>query len=518
MFTSTAYPPSDMFGQHHATLAPFADAASGSYMPTILADGMIKGNPVVFINDAFLALTGRARETILDRPLLDLFGDTADLYTLALFQATIANHRNGLWQMKLARENDTTFLGVVYLSPITDETNKIIAHSVNIFDLASLICISKDRESIFPGIYDKAPGFIAISSGKDHTFEYANTSYKNFVGRADLIGRTVADALPEIVDQKIIAILDEVYRTGIPFCASDLPISIWHPGLQRTEQRWIDVLYQHVRDQEGAIIGLFCEGHDVTDLHEANETIAALQMKMIHVSRVNAMGTMAAMLAHELNQPLTAISNYLGGTRSVGGRESDFSRLNMALDGIKEASERAAGIVNHLRQLTKHQKPGQEPFNLREAVDECIRLVRSSCRAEIEFDNQVASDMIMTADRVKIQQVLINLLKNGGEALAESEHALVIVSAVRDEHNLTVSVTDTGTGIPMEVAATMFSWTESTKDDGMGIGLSICRTIVELYRGSIWLERTGPNGTEFRFSLPLPAGSESEGPRPASAL
>lgn len=517
MSKTTTYSRSDKFGQYHELLAPLADAASGSYMPTILSDSTIGGNTVVFVNDAFLAMTGRERDTILGRPLLDLFGDAGDAYTLALFQATIANHRNGLWQMKLARENHTTFLGVIYLSPITDETSKVIAHSVNIFDLASLICISKDRESIFPGIYDKAPGFIAISSGKDHTFEYANTSYKDFVGRADLIGKTAAEALPEIVDQGIIAILDDVFQTGIPFSASDMPISIWHPGLQRTEQRWIDVLYQHVRDQGGAIIGLFCEGHDVTDLHEANEAIAALQTKMVHVSRVNAMGTMAATLAHELNQPLTAISNYLAGTRPGGARESDLGRLIMALDGIKEASERAAGIVNHLRQLTKHQKPSQEPFNLREAVDECIRLVRSSCRAEIEFDNQVADDVIMTADRVKIQQVLINLLKNGCEAPADAEQAEVIVSAVQDDTKITVSVTDTGPGVSPEAAETMFSWTETTKDDGMGIGLSICRTIVELYRGSIWLEKTGPDGTKFRFSVPLPAPAEAASATPASA-
>ena len=98
-------------------------------------------------------------------------------------------------------------------------------------------------------------------------------------------------------------------------------------------------------NESGAITGLFCEGHDVTDRHEMNEAIAALEMKMIHSSRVNAMGTMAAALAHELNQPLTAITNYLAGIRPVDGQTPDVERLIGAMEGIKESAERAAGII-----------------------------------------------------------------------------------------------------------------------------------------------------------------------------
>lgn len=325
--------------------------------------------------------------------------------------------------------------------------------------------------------------------------------------RDNLIGQTVAEALPETVDQGILATIDEVYRTGNPFRAMDMPIEIWNPKLESYEQRWIDVVYQPVRDDNGTIIGLFCEGYDVTEVHEANAEIAALQMKMIHVSRVNAMGTMAATLAHELNQPLTAISNYLAGTRPADGKMPDASRLNEALRGIKEASDRAAEIIGHLRQLTKHRKPTREPFPVRQAVADCIRLVRMSCRAEIKFDNRVGSDVIMTADNVKIQQVLINLLQNACDALVNAEPALVTISTFQDDKNLTVSVADNGAGIDPDIAESLFSWTESSKDDGMGIGLSICRTIIDIYRGNIWIERSGPEGTEFRFSVPLPGQS-----------
>lgn len=492
-----------------ALIDGLAETARGSLLPTIIISSIVASNPVIFANDAFVAMTGHDHEAIPGRPLLNLLGSVADPYTLSLFEIAIADGQSGVWQMKLMRGNGTTFLGVIYLSPITNADEKLIAQSINIVDLASLICMAKERESIFPGIYDEAPGFISISSGPDHTFDYANTSYKAFVKRDDLIGKPIAEALPEIVDEDIILILDEVYRTGNPFRASNMPLIIRDPELGAAEKRRIDVLYQPVRDQAGAITGLFCEGHDVTELHEKNEALAALQIKMIHLSRVSAMGTMAATLAHELNQPLTAISNYLAGVRPIDGKTAEVGRLTMALSGIKEASERAAGIIDHLRQLTKHRKPAREPFNLRDAVSECVRLVRSACHCDATFDNQVASDMIMTADRIKIQQVLINLLHNACDAMTRTGRAAVTIAATQDDRNLTVCVTDTGKGVPPEAVDTMFAWAETSKVGGMGIGLSICRTIVELYSGSIWLERTGPEGSEFRFSLPQLAHDQS---------
>ncbi|KPQ36550.1 MAG: two-component system, LuxR family, sensor kinase FixL [Porphyrobacter sp. HL-46] len=481
-----------------------AQTARHSLLPTILTDSLIAGNQVVFANDAFLAMAGLDREAILGRPIIQLIGEQADAYGFSLFEAALTCGRSGLCQMQLPREGRGVFPVVVYLSAVRDPGGRTIGHNITFVDPTALLCMSHERDSIYSKVYDNAPGFIAIAKGEDHRFEYANASYKDFVKRDDLIGKTVAEAMPEIADDGFLKILDQVYRTGIPFRASDCPISIRDPATGHLRQCWIDVLYQPVRDESGAITGLFCEGHDVTDRHEMNEAIAALEMKMIHSSRVNAMGTMAAALAHELNQPLTAITNYLAGIRPVDGQTPDVERLIGAMEGIKESAERAAGIINHLRQLTKHRKPSRQPFNLREAVDECVRLVKTSCRPEIIFDNRVAKSATMNADRVKIQQVLINLMQNACDAMMETACPQVLIDSIVDDHGLTVCVADTGPGVSPEAFATMFAWTETSKDDGMGIGLSICRTIVELYGGSIWLEMSGPEGTEFRFFIPWP--------------
>lgn len=489
---------------YYAVLGPFAEAAYRSPLPMIFTDSLSADSPILLANDAFLAMTGFTREAAIGRAVTDVFGDKADPDTIALLQKSLANGNAGLWQISIKRANQTTFLGVIYVTPVCDQENILLGHIINFIDLGSVLCLTREMEEIYPKIYDQAPGFIAISNGENHRFTYANESYKKFVKRDDLIGQTVAEALPEAVDQGFIAILDEVYRTGNPFRAMDMPIKIWNSELESHEQLWIDVVYQPMRDDNGTMIGLFCEGYDVTEVHEANAENAVLQMKMIHVSRVKAMGTLAATLAHELNQPLTAISNYLAGTRPIDGKMPDVDRLNEALAGIREASDRAAGIIDHLRQLTKHRKPVREPFSVSQAVADCIRLTRTSCPAEITFDNRVASNLIIYADQIKIERVLINLMQNACDALVDAEPALVTIDAFQDGQNLTVSVADNGPGVDPAAVEDLFSWTESSKDDGMGIGLSICRTIIETYRGSIWLHRSGPEGADFRFSVPLP--------------
>lgn len=487
---------------YSSQLGAFMVAAQSSPMPTMIVDSLVPSITIVFVNDALLDMTGFDRSDLLGNSIYKIFGELADQKTISLLGTGVASGKAGQWQVSVERANKSTFLAITYLSPVFDNKGNVKNHVVNFFDVTSMLCMSREKKEIYPAVYDKAPGFIAICNGENFKYTYANAAYKAFVKRDALIGKTVAEVTPEVVVQGIVTILDEVYHTGIPFRGKDMPITILDTEKGRIEQHWVDVVYQPIRNDSGAIIGLFCEGYDVTDLHEANESLVALNIKLSHLSRINAMGTMAATLAHELNQPLTAISNYLGGVRPLGGPAPNIDRLTEALEGIKEASERAAKTIDHVRQLTKHRPPNREPFNLKEALDDCIRLVRSGCGADVVFKNCVTADMVMNADHVKIQQVLINLLQNACDAMTNTANPVVSISAGMDGRHLTVCIADNGSGVSLEAASAMFAWMESTKADGMGIGLSICRTIVELHRGKIWLEKTGPGGSEFRFSLP----------------
>ncbi|QZH75491.1 MAG: PAS domain-containing sensor histidine kinase [Erythrobacter sp.] len=362
----------------------------------------------------------------------------------------------------------------------------------------------KDLENLrqpLEALYENAPGFIATSSGPDHVFTFANASYRRFVGRDQLLGRSVAEAMPELVEQGVISIIDEVYRTGEPFVGNSMPLMVLNAESGAVEPRYIDVVYQPIRSSTGEVCGLFCEGYDVTDKHEAQETIAALQAQMIHVSRVNAMGTMAATLAHELNQPLCAIGNYISGTKLNDNTEYPVSRYIEALEGIDAASRRAAGIIAHLRELTKRREPDNGVFDLKRSMDECIRLVRASTSRDIRFLDQISAGLTTKADQVQIQQVIINLLMNACEAM--QGEGIVTARAWEESGLLIVSIADTGPGVEAEAAEMLFTWSASTKEEGMGLGLAICRTILDLHRGKIWLEHSSSSGAEFRFSLPM---------------
>lgn len=483
-------------------LGPCAAAVETSLMAMLIIDSGFSTFPIIYANAAFLTLTGFARAAVAGMPVNVILSNDAAPDIVALIQEAVSADSAGTWQAQCQCADKSEFRAAVYLSPLRGNGGLAKKALLSIVRCGDCDKTTLSHQNPLYALYEKAPGFIATSEGPDHHFTFVNASYKRFVGRDALIGFTVAEALPEVVEQGVISILDEVYRTGEPFLGSDMPMKILNPESGVLESRRIDVVYQPVRDTSGRITGLFCEGYDVTAKHQAHEALTALQSEMIHVSRINAMGMMAATLAHELRQPLSAIVNYTAGIRMLEPTANLAGRLVEALQGIDEAAQRAAGVVQHLRELTGRRKPAQTAFDLKLAVEECVRLVRASTSPEIKFDVQVADVMTLTADRIQLQQVIINLLLNAAAATMHSDRRLVTIIACRQDGTVKVSVADTGTGVTREVAESIFTWSHSSKIDGMGLGLSICRTILEMHGGRIWLEKTDADGSEFSFMVP----------------
>ncbi len=353
-------------------------------------------------------------------------------------------------------------------------------------------------------IYDNAPGFIAITEGPGHRFTYANDSYCKLVGRADLVGKTVSAAMPELANQGFLGLLDEVYRTGEPFVARNVPITIVPPG-KAERLRYVSFVYQPRRDTHGNIEGLFAEGYDSTSEVVAREQLLAFQEEFSHAARVNTMGMMAATLAHELNQPLTAVSTYAGASLRLlksGGQSAD--ELAGTLTAIEEAAQRAGAIIRNLRVLTRRGETAKSAFELKTAVEESIKLVRAGLCFDSTIVDRTPSGLVVCANRTETMQVLINLVRNACEAASAGRPNCVEVRAWRAGPDVLVSVQDQGKGLSADAAQDIFNWTDSSKEGGTGLGLSICRTILEAHGGRIWLEDAGGGGCEFRFSLPAP--------------
>lgn len=248
--------------------------------------------------------------------------------------------------------------------------------------------------------------------------------------------------------------------------------------------------------------------HDLTEQQHAELRLKELQSELIHVSRLSAMGTMASTLAHELNQPLTAIANYLEAGRELldaGGAEA-ATLLREAIEESTSEALRAGKIVRRLRDFVARGEVERRVEDLPRLIDEASRLAligahERGVRAFFELAPDITT---VTVDRVQIQQVLVNLIRNAIDAVAGQEvRDITISTCALDNAMVEVSVADTGPGLSPDIAARLFQAFATTKPAGMGLGLSICRTIVEAHRGHIRAEPRPTGGTVFRFTLPV---------------
>ncbi len=246
----------------------------------------------------------------------------------------------------------------------------------------------------------------------------------------------------------------------------------------------------------------------VRDLSERQETEARLQelqSELVHISRLTAMGEMASALAHELNQPLSAIANYLkGSARLLKAEPVPRERVTEAMDKAAEQAMRAGDIIRRLRDFVARGETERRVESLPKLIEEASALALVGAKehgVRVKFDFDPGVNLVL-ADKVQIQQVLLNLIRNAMEAMDGSKvRNLRIAIRPADDEAAEISVSDTGSGIRPEIADQLFQPFVTTKRTGMGVGLSISRTIVEAHGGRIWVEANPGGGTIFRLTL-----------------
>jgi PAS domain S-box-containing protein len=272
--------------------------------------------------------------------------------------------------------------------------------------------------------------------------------------------------------------------------------------------RTVDFTLKPVMDQQGKTIFLMPEGRDITDLKEAEKATRRHHQEMAHVIRLSTAGEMASGMAHELNQPLTALLSYCGTAASaVDSMSSPPQELAEILERATEQAHRAGEIIRHLRDFVGKGNDQKEALELDQVIRDVIVFIKHEVQESgvtISF-HPGSRNTRAIIDKIQIEQVLINLIRNSLEAIGNAKTSagqIVLSSRTLPNSHVVVTVTDNGPGISPERVDTIFDPFQTNKKTGMGIGLSLSRTIIETHGGKLWVDRDYHDGALFGFDLP----------------
>jgi len=349
-------------------------------------------------------------------------------------------------------------------------------------------------------VIDERGHILAFSAAAEQMFGYAET---------DLLGENVSALMPSPDRERHDLYLARYLATGN---AKIIGIGRVTTARHRDGTTFpIDLHIGEARIGEARVFTGFIR--DLTEREQAELRVHDLQTELAHVSRVTAMGALATSIAHELNQPLTAIANYVQTSQELL-EDADAETIEIVRDALRQCaaeSLRAGQIVRRLRDFISRGETEHRLESLERVINEAsaLALVGAGDRGvQLEVKLDPAIDRLFI-DRIQVQQVIFNIVRNAIEAMAHSPVRRLRISSRQIEgHQVRITIEDSGPGLAEEVADRLFQPFLSTKADGMGVGLSICHTIVTAHGGRIWAEPSGLGGTAFHFTLSDASGEE----------
>ena len=275
------------------------------------------------------------------------------------------------------------------------------------------------------------------------------------------------------------------------------------------EYRWFRSRGQAIWDKHGKTFRMAGSIQDIHEHKEMEKKSQSLRDELNHMSRVLSMGEIAASLAHEINQPLTAIRSYAQAAQRLLARDApDLREVDKILTGIVTGNRRAEAVIQRIRMLMKNEQFERSPMDVKQFIKEVVNLLRKNIeehKISLRLDLDAELPQVF-GDRVQLQQVVLNLILNGLEAINAGGDGLreLVVRAWKDESGVvTISVQDSGIGIHEENKDRIFDAFFSTKSRGMGIGLSISRSIIEEHGGRMWVTSSPTRGATFSFTVPI---------------
>lgn len=391
--------------------------------------------------------------------------------------------------------------------PITGADGELVAYVGTLLDVTAQRAAAEAQqasESRYRAIVNEQSDLI-VRWQTDGTLLFANQAWCDFQG-CSLDESIGIDFLSVVPDQR-----REDLRQWASTVTADQPVvSGESQFVMDNGRQYYQLWTEHgIFDDQGRLIEIQSVGRDITAEREAEEQFREQQSLLAHVSRLSTMGELVAGIAHEVNQPLYSIKNCAQALQNVLADEHQANRELMVqcADQIGDASSRAGEMIRRMRNFVQHGETEREVCELNELLEESVRLVgfegrRNKATVKLEISDE---SVLVSVDRVQIQQVLVNLLKNAFESMAatECETREVVASCCVVGTAGRISIVDSGVGVPEEFQSSVFDAFITTRKEGMGMGLAISRTIVEGHDGRIWLEQGDGGGAAFHVELPL---------------
>ena len=463
---------------------------------------------ITFVNAAFCRMTGfEENELIGIKPPYPYW----PVEEFAQLQQNIDTALSGNapasgFEMRIMRKNGDRFDVRLYFSPLIDTNGKQIGWMASMNDITEPKRVRVELERAherFATVIDGLDSAVHVADVQSGEILFANRAFQNIFG-FDAVGRNSAQITAACRPAN-----EALARNPQHLQAEDLPCELFDGEIQHTlSGHWYHLHERAIRWVDGRTVRVQIAA-DVTDKKLIEEVNLQQQKRLEQTSRLITMGEMASSLAHELNQPLSAIANYCAGcVKRMQAGNYKLDDLLAAMQKASDQAERAGKIIRRMRDMVKKSDPKREPIALAELIEETrafadIEAQRNGTQIVVDLPENLPKIVV---DRIMIEQVLLNLIRNGIEAMNDvpfERRLLSLQARPAAERLLEVTVTDQGHGLAEENIEKIFAPFYTTKPEGMGIGLAICRSIIEFHQGRLWVEPRREGGSAFHFTVPI---------------
>lgn len=489
--------------ERHEELRLLVDAVTDFGIITLDPDGRITS-----WNVGAERITGWSAQDILNQPFTVFYPQDAVAAgrperDLELVRRTGRHEEQGL----RLRKDGSTFMAHVTMTPLRDGAGELRGYAKVTRDITERVAADealRANEAHLRSILETVPDAMIVIDEQARIQSFSATAERLFgYAGEEVVGQNISILMPEPYRSQHDGYMARYLTTGERRIIGIGRVVV---GQRKDESTFpMELAVGEMRSNDRRYFTGFVR--DLTERQKTETRLQELQSELVHMSRFTALGEMASTLAHEINQPLTAIANYLKGCRRILER-MEGEQVPMLREAVNQAADqalRAGQVIRHLREFVSRGESERHIESLPKLVQEASALAlvgakEKGVRVSFRFDPDAP---LVLADRIQIQQVLLNLIRNAIEAMQDVDRRELVVAtrALPDEGQVEVSVEDTGPGLAPEVAAQLFQPFVTTKKHGMGVGLSICRTIVESHGGRIVAEARPGGGTIFRFTL-----------------